>query len=72
MGMKVIDGHVLPDPGLDGSGRSVPSGAAGKFLPSTRAMTKTYPSITFIPITAARPMRTSTTHSPLSYAGRKT
>ena len=55
-------GMFWPVRGLDGSGRACRPAQRGKILPSTRAMTKTYPSITIITITAARPMRISTTH----------
>jgi len=62
MGMMGIEGYVLSGRGLDGSPAWLPAGSAGVLrLPSTRAMTKSYPSIPIIPITRSLPGRTGET-----------
>ena len=50
--MKVIDGHVLAHPGLDGSGQRAPSGAAAVcwWYLSFWTLTKTCPSMPIMPI----------------------
>jgi hypothetical protein len=52
MGMKVIDGHVLACPGLDGSGQRAPAGAAAVcwWYLSVWTLTKTCPSMPIMPI----------------------
>ena len=50
--MKVIDGHVLAYPGLDGSGQRAPSGVAAVWWGylSFWTLTKTCPSMPIMPI----------------------